>query len=365
MNPQYDIVIAGAGLAGASAAMSLAGECRVLLIDAGSAAAGASGAGAGLINPLLGRRARPVRGVDDALAAVEEMIHACGAGDSYDDRGVVRPAEDDQQAERFQESAILRPDLAAWLTAERAAEEFPDLRAPHGALRVLRGGAIDIRRFVDRMIEHACRLGADFAAGTRLLKWDMSPAGISVELGREDDSDIVLTGRLVLAVGNGFEHFAPLRALELHRIKGQTIRIRRPAGLTASCAIPPISGSGYIVPEAATWVLGSTYEHSFESTAPTLEADRAILEKTSRMIPTILDAKILERRAGVRVTVPKRRLPMVGPLDDDGVWFVGGLGSKGLLHAPLIARSLGSWMREPSLVPPEFSLIFRNSASPA
>jgi glycine/D-amino acid oxidase-like deaminating enzyme len=359
MNPHYDIIVVGAGLAGASAAMNLARDHRILLVDAEEPASGASGAGAGLINPLVGRRARPVWRVDEALVAVEETIEDCGGDDLYDDRGVVRPARDAEQAERFADAARERPDLAVWLSAGKSDEQFPGLSAPFGALRILRGGAIDIRRFVDRMIARSLSTGADFSGSTRLVGWKKSRAGISVDLELDSTRFEVLTRLLILALGDGFQQFSLLTALDLHRVKGQTIRIRRPEGFLAPCALPPVSGSGYIVPEIATWVLGSTYEHSFESVEPSYESDQEILRKTSRMIPGILDADVLDRRAGVRVTVPRRRLPMIGPLGGDGVWFFGGLGSKGLLHAPLIARSLSDWLRDPSLVPAELEVIVR------
>jgi glycine oxidase len=67
---------------------------------------------------------------------------------------------------------------------------------------------------------------------------------------------------------------------------------------------------------------------------------------------------VLEPRAGVRVTVPRthspQRLPLVGPLTGRRrVWVFTGLGSKGLLTAPLLARDLGSWLEAPERIPAE------------
>jgi glycine/D-amino acid oxidase-like deaminating enzyme len=356
MNPHYDVIIVGAGLAGASAALWLSHRFRVLIVEADEPAAGASGAGAGLINPLLGQRARPVWRVDDALEIVEETIERADASDLFDDRGLIRPALDEEQARRFEAAADDHPALAVWFPADRMQAEFPDVSARHGALRIVRGGAIDITRFVGRMIKTAASAGAEARFGTAVTGWTSSASLVEVSLSVENDVDVITARHLVLATGDGFLGFPALRRLALHRIKGQTIRIRRPSGIAMPCAIPPISGSGYIVPEVATWVLGSTYEHRFTSTTPTLDADRAIIDKTSAMIPSIRDAEILDRRAGVRVTVPRLRLPMVGPVDGERVWTINGLGSKGLLLAPFIAKSLCGWIADPTLVPPELGV---------
>jgi glycine/D-amino acid oxidase-like deaminating enzyme len=353
MNPPYEFVIAGAGLAGAAAALHLSRDYSVLVLDAGMAAGGASGAGAGLINPMLGRRARASWRIDEALAAVEETIDLAGADDLYDDRGVLRPAAREDQIGYFKEAAESRPDLAVWLSAAKVAEEYPDVHAPHGALRVVRGGAIDIRRFVEQMLRTAEGQGAKVSLSTKLINWQEVDGKLRVAMERDGDQIEARCNRLMLAVGDGFRRFKALNRLGLHRVKGQTIRVRRPDSVDRKCAIPPISGSGYIVPEIATWVLGSTYEHGFESVEPSIEADAEILRKTSLMMPQLAAAEVLERRAGVRVTVPRRRLPMVGPVDGEHVWTIAGLGSKGLLVAPLIAKNLAGWMETPAAIPSE------------
>ena len=71
-----------------------------------------------------------------------------------------------------------------------------------------------------------------------------------------------------------------------------------------------------------------------------------------------LDGDVLATRVGVRLTVPAsaspRRLPIAGPLPHQpDVWVFSGLGAKGLLTAPLLARSLPEALENPEALPLE------------
>jgi hypothetical protein len=101
----YDLVIAGAGLAGAFSAFYASRECNVLLLDPGGPAAGASGAAAGLVNPFMGVRARPVWKYGEALAALEEVLSFRITRESVLADGILRPASSGEQAVHFVESA--------------------------------------------------------------------------------------------------------------------------------------------------------------------------------------------------------------------------------------------------------------------
>ena len=67
MQHDADLLIVGAGLAGACAAFTLSRHHRVHVLEANEPASGASGAAAGLVNPFMGRRARPVWHLREAL----------------------------------------------------------------------------------------------------------------------------------------------------------------------------------------------------------------------------------------------------------------------------------------------------------
>ena len=161
-------------------------------------------------------------------------------------------------------------------------------------------------------------------------------------------------GRLLLALGDGFQAFPALAALPLHRVKGQTIRLATPDGFPLEA--PALSGEGYVVPTPDGLVVGATFEHDFADPAPTVQASRSLRQRAARMLPSLAVAPILDARAGVRVTVPRVRLPLLGPLPgEEHIWVFTGLGAKGLLTAPLLARRLPAWLADPAGVPAEVS----------
>lgn len=334
----YDFVIAGGGLAGACAAVHLGRYGRVLVLEKESPASGASGVAVGLVNPILGRRARPVRRIDEALPALEETIALSGADGVFVRRPTLRPAGDDEQVERFRRSARRYPEHCTWLA--RSPHDW--LRAPRGVLRIETGGAVDVDAFVRAML-------------SRVDVRTQAP----VETWKEYENRIEVGGflarYLILAVGRGFTAFPELMRLRLHQVKGQIVRLSRPADLPAEA--PHVAGSGYVAHDAAqddAVFCGSTYEHRFADLQPSASATEVILRKVEKMLPSIREACVLEERAGVRITVPGIRLPMVGPLPGrKRVWVFSGLGAKGLLTGPLVAKELPRYLEDPERIPKE------------
>jgi glycine/D-amino acid oxidase-like deaminating enzyme len=342
-------VIIGAGLAGACAALWLADHGAVTVLEADRPAAGTSSAAAGLVNPLMGQKAHLAWHADEAIDALVATMDRAGCAHLFRRDGLLRPARDSPQAESFRERATELPAHATWVAAETIADRYPDVLAPHGALYVRRGGSIDLSTLVEKVLEASV---VTIRTGVRVVQVGENPRGAWVETA---EGGRIEADRVILAAGAGYADFVAIADLPFHRVKGQTARVARPEGLGA---FPPLSGAGYVVPDGDTLVIGSTYEHAYDTIEPTEEAGRQLLVQATRMLPAVANAPILEMRAGIRVTVPAavspRRLPLVGPLPGmRRVWIFGGLGSKGLLTAPLLARGLPLFLRDPRAVPPE------------
>ncbi len=348
-----DFLIVGGGLAGACAALWLTDHGSVTLVEAERPATGASGAAAGLVNPLMGRKAKPAWRFEEALDALHATFDRTDAAPLFRPGGLLRPARDARQAELFRARTAALPAHADWLSPDALRERYPDLAAPHGGLWVKRGGAVDLTAAVEAFVRAAETAEAEVRTGVRITDWGETDAGAWAAT---DTGERIEASVLLLALGDGFRRFPELAALGLHRIKGQTIRLARPPGLGA---IPPLSGFGYVVPTPAlaqaggnTLVVGSSYEHEFADTAPSAAQSEALRASAAQMLPALADAPILDARAGVRVTVPGDRMPVLGPLPGRRrVWTFTGLGSKGLLTAPLLARALPSYFADPETLP--------------
>ena len=343
-----DVVVAGAGLAGACAALVLSRTRRVVVLEAERPGAGASGAAAGLVNPFMGRKARPAWRHDQALGALAALADEAGDG-LFRRTGVLRPAASPAQADVFRDRARAHAELD-WLAPAASAERWPAVRAPEGALVVRPGGSVELAAFVDAALAVAVGRGARVRRA-RLTGWRQDQN----RLVAITDSCEVVASHLVLALGDGVGSLAalaepslaglppaglPPAGLPLHRVKGQTVRLARPASLPPDH--PAVAGAGYLVPGPGSVIAGATFEHVFQDPAPDPALDAELVARAAALVPALAGAAVLERRAGVRLTVPAsaspRRLPLAGELPGHpGVWVVSGLGAKGLLTAPLIA----------------------------
>lgn len=383
---RYDFIIAGAGLAGACAALRLSAHGSVLVVEKRFPAAGGSGAGAGLVNPILGMRARPVWRIDEALQALDDTVAAAGAGDLYHRSPTLRPAYGSDQIDRFRRTAHARPKHATWISAHVCPERFPDVVAPEGGLLIHTGGTIDLSGLVRRLLAAATDRGAIVRSGVEMVGWNVNGALLSDRdhvrrRGRAaashpdeqmafppneqaashpdkrasshpDRHEHVDAARIILAIGPGYRRFPELTRLRLHQVKGQTIRLARPAGLAED--LPHLAGRGYVAHDGDSVLAGSTYQHTFDHVRPTRRHSEIIRRKVAEMLPALAEAELLEERVGVRVTVPGIRLPMVGPIPGgDNVWIFTAFGAKGLLTAPLAAMELPDQLSDPARIHPQ------------
>ncbi len=346
--PRPSICIAGAGLAGACAALYLSEAYDVHVIEAKEAAAGASGAAAGLANPLMGRRAKLTWRAAEAWGALTETIARARAKSAFNSSGVLRPTTEPKQVRFFKEAASEHPRWCDWWTADVLAERYPSIQAHDGALWLPKGGAVDVPAFVRAALVRARAAGATYTPHTRLVDWTPHDDYVTVHTESGGTHATQRYDYLLCCVGQGYPSLPALEPLDLHGIKGQTLTVAvddMPADL------PPISGRGYIVPGQNTAVLGSSYDHDFADLQPSEAATRRILKKTSSMLPALEHATVQDVAVGVRVKHNPTNLPLVGPFQHRRTWVVLGLGSKGLLTAPLIARKLPQWMRASHRVP--------------
>jgi glycine/D-amino acid oxidase-like deaminating enzyme len=98
----------------------------------------------------------------------------------------------------------------------------------------------------------------------------------------------------------------------------------------------PINHSGYVLPQTngITWI-GSSYEQENKSLS-TKEIQEHILSKAIEVFKNIkVNTQILEW-SGIRSTLPDR-MPLAGEIDNN-VFMIGGLASRGLSFAPLLAE---------------------------
>jgi glycine/D-amino acid oxidase-like deaminating enzyme len=260
--------------------------------------------------------------------------------------GVLRIPRDSSQAATYRERHQEFPEVTEWLAGNAVHERYPALSAPHGALFVRAGGYVRVPGAIRQLLAEAQHQEAHLLTSALVTSWGTDEGNPYVTI---DHHTRIYAQQLILAVGSGYERFDELRTLGLRGVKGQTVTVERPSDLHR---LPSTSGYGYIAPDTDRLVLGSSYEHQFSDAEPSREQSLAIIDKVSRMMPGLADASIVDERAGTRVMAPQSNQAVVGPLPGhENIWCFGGLGSKGLLMAPLAARRLSAWLNEPRTIP--------------
>lgn len=348
--PGARLAIVGGGIAGASlahAARRVGLDATVIENDA--PAAGASGNPAGLVMPRLdlgdGAAARlflacylhTIRLLNDFNDPA--LFNACGvllgAGDDAERmRGVKLLAE-----------AKLPPD---WMTAHERGLFFPQ------------AGVVDPARFVAALIGDAPVVRAR-AAGIARAENGLA---VDTDAGRLGGFDAV-------ALANGVEalRFLEARALPLAAVAGQIDRFPGAEAPPHALAFGP-----YAAPApTGGLVIGATYDRLPHGVAPApsraaTEANIAAVAAFAPDLAARLSAGASTPRASLRCQTPDR-LPVVGPLPDlafyggeydglrtgaahayppartlPGAHILAGLGSRGLVTAPLLAGMLVAGM---------------------
>ena len=191
MQHDADVIVVGAGLAGAAAALTLSPTLDVHVLEKAEApATGASGAAAGLVNPFMGRRARPVWRLREALNAVSTILERAAAAELFPPQGVLRPVVEDDQEPAFREAAREHPDLATWLSPAAVHDRFPDVRTSTGGFYVPEGGAIDVPAMVEALLAAAQKNGATVETVTEFGE----PARVIGEYAGDHDVDLIVMG---------------------------------------------------------------------------------------------------------------------------------------------------------------------------
>ncbi|MFM8377597.1 MAG: FAD-dependent 5-carboxymethylaminomethyl-2-thiouridine(34) oxidoreductase MnmC, partial [Phenylobacterium sp.] len=324
------VAVVGAGIAGAAVRRALLDlGVAPVLFEAETPGAGASGNPAGLVTPRLDAGLGPV-----ARLAAQAYLRALdiygGLPGAIISRGVLQLAASDRDAGRFARIAasdlfppgalqVLDPDAASARLGEpveRTGLDQPGALSldPREVLRAWCGGASTGRVCAITPDEGGWRLSTA-EGGTQAFRAVILAAGASV---------------------SGLWAEAPVLP-----VRGQASWTE-----TAEALRPRAAGwGGYIAPTAGGFLFGATFRRGETSTEVTDEDHRANLEALSRVRPGLagqLAGRSIRGRASIRATT-RDHLPMAGVVPGcPGLHVLGGLGSRGLTWAPLLAEHVAA-----------------------
>lgn len=350
---QRRALIVGAGLAGTLCAERLASRgWDVALVDVRDKPATST---VGLVRPIAN-----IRDAVNAQASRPAFLYASqffralqhdGYHLVWHRCGVLQLADGEDEAARF--AAIVSsqghaPEFLRYVEAGEAcalagrAVRGPGWWMPSGAwvspgslaVALLARAGPRVRRHIGRAVARLEREGAEWRA--------------------LDEGGSVIAEAPTLIVANAFDakRLLPEARLSLSSVRGQVTFL--PSSPARALDIV-VSGNGYVAPlPDGGHVVGATYQHDDAGDDVRALDHRDNLARAGRMLPGFadgIDPATLAGLAGFRATVPDR-LPIVGATQIPGVWTATGLGSRGLLWAPIGAELIASRLEgEPSPLP--------------
>jgi glycine/D-amino acid oxidase-like deaminating enzyme len=276
---------------------------------------GSSRVAAGLINPVTGKNFEPTPRIAEFLPEALEFYQGLETrldNTFWHPLPILRLAADEKEWNKMLAKRS-RPDVACWLS-HHGEPVMTD--GWLGALELTGGGRLDTRAFLDgsraffkeRGIYQQAEISPSASNGGHI--WCDGAAGL-------------LGGRL------GPHRCAKGEILTLRAAHWDQTHIRIGAG-------------GWLVPVGGgCFKAGSTYEWDQLDETPT-EPGKAKVMIIARKLGGDADFEIIAHDAGVR-PILRRSEPLIGPLAN-GDWMFNGLGSKGSLSSPTIARRLADWI---------------------
>jgi tRNA 5-methylaminomethyl-2-thiouridine biosynthesis bifunctional protein len=336
------VVVIGAGVAGAATAHALAerGVSVTVLERAEAMAQGASGNPVGVFRPLVSRDDNRASRLTRAAFLHDLRAWAALPRVEWSRCGVLHLARDAAAAAKQQQAlADSAPPAgyARWVDLDEARELANWPVAAPGVFYPTAGWVVPgslCRAWLDHPLIH-------LLTGSVVARIEAAAGGWKV-LG-DDGAVLAEAAAVVLANARDALGLVPDQAWPLHTVRGQITRL--PQG-----SLPQIrrviAREGYVAPGARPLV-GATYEHDDDDTAPRAASDLANLGRLEMILPGAaegLAADAVSGRASLRATLPDR-LPIVGAVDGPpGLYVAAGYASRGVVWAGLLGEVLADLM---------------------
>jgi tRNA 5-methylaminomethyl-2-thiouridine biosynthesis bifunctional protein len=325
------VAVIGAGIAGAALVRALKAQgLEPVLVEAeGSSGAGASGNPAALVAPALDAGGGPrARFYAQAFARAADLYRALGP-DAVIGQGALQLEKADRDAARFdavlaggvfEDGALERLSPAA--AGQRLGEPAP------GGLRLAEGLWLRPAAVLDAWTASARRLTRRVAALERRDgRWALLD---------DDGGEILRTDVVMVACGAQAPDLLG-GAAPLTPVRGQASWA---LGLELPCAA---AWGGYALPMDGGVLFGATHDRGRTDLEVLAEDHARNLKTLGEALPRLAGAAArlpLEGRASLRATTPDR-MPLAGQVGE-GLYVLGGLGSRGFATAPLLAEHLAA-----------------------
>lgn len=335
-----EVIIVGQGIAGSVMSHELFSkgvECLVVDLPGKSRS---SRIAAGVYNPINFRTARLTWKAHDCVqvaAAFYESAEQTTGVHFHKQLPIVRLFQSEEEKRLWSNSLTQLTPFAGTST-----EQHNEAHQPFESGRVTGGGMIDAAKFLQATREFLMTRGC-------LIEEDWNWNLIS-----ETKEGLVYDNRITARVVISCEGFC---AEQVHRpfpvvpTQGETLLLKS-ASFRSDVII---NGAVYLAPVGdGYFICGATYKPGLAEELITEDARIELQQKLEAMMPG--DYEVVAQRAGIR-PAGRDKKPVLGKMRGfENVYVFNGLGSKGVMQAPLLSQMLWSHIQGGTALPAEVDI---------
>lgn len=328
MEKTVDYIIVGLGLAGIAFAEELKAQHKSFVVFEDTSQTSSLVAG-GMYNPVILKRFTPVWNAIEQLdlaipfyRSLERKLKG-----SFDQPLPIYRTFKSIEEQNNWFVASDRPVLKEFMEPDIVKVDSDQVIAPFKAGKLKHTGRVKVKQLVNAYRDHLKEQNSlleETFRHERIITWDTY---IEYKNIRAD--------KIVFCEGNGAKNNPFFKNLPLTGTKGELLVIHAPElkleyVIKSAIFILPLGDDLYKV--------GATFNWSDKTNTPTPEGRKELLEKLDTVI--CCDYKVVDHEAGVRPTTGDRR-PLLGRhKDNHRLALLNGLGTRGVMIAPLMAKKL-------------------------
>ncbi len=348
-----DYIIVGSGLAGIAVAEELRARGLDFVVFEDDSQTSSLVAG-GMYNPVVLKRFNAVwkgaEQLEEALPFYKRLEQRFGS--EYDvEIDILRIFKSVEEQNNWF-AACDKPRLKPFLVQEIEKNPYPSVHADHLMGRVRGTGRIVVRDLVRDYRRSLEEQGLLVRTRFEHAKLEESKTGLRYG---EHEAE-----RIVFCEGNGMTRNPYFNGLPLEGTKGELITVKAP-GLNLK---EVLKSAVFVMPLGEDlYKIGATFNWTDKTNDPTEAGREELVEKLKTVISC--DFEILEHEAGVRPTTQDRR-PLVGiHPEHPRIALMNGLGTRGVMAAPFLARQLLDLLEKGIPLDPEIDIARFSSRLPS
>jgi glycine oxidase len=312
MKSHYDVIVAGAGIVGLSAAYRLAERgARVTVLDPDQKGGRGSRAAAGVIIPSIRTSSDQslhdfaCQGLNELNAELRRLAPTYAIGQRG--HGIIRLVADNAARENMEaEGEKMQISPGVFNTLDEFVQHEPALAGStvYGGFVQEEGYLVDVEAYLDALVYEVTRLGVTLRLGEAALAVSEGEHKITVQT----PTGALTADWFVLAAGAWSNSIVGLPPLPVFPLRGQMLVVAKPP-LSLKRVI---SGRCYLAPWRKGGVMvGATEEQVGFRAYNTPDGLLYLLGVLGRVTPILRDAQVTTMWAGLRASTQNAR-PLIG-----------------------------------------------------